>query len=296
MPDREPGRDRTHEQELERELRELGAWIEYPPTPDLSRAVRRQLDEEDAEQPARRGGLWPSLSLPRWAAAAALALVFIVALPTLSPTLRATVADWFGSGQGASSGQEEPAPQSARTPGDAALPRSEKSSASSERASGGILASGPRFRSLDLMVAKADLVVLGTVTDVRPGKVEAEGTPDEVQNLNTVVRVDEALKGSAPAGTVTVTTLELAYGGPQNTEWRRPRERVLLFLSHSREQPGLFIPAGISYDQTAYVLRDDDLIAASTFNDPLSKRVASLSLPELRREVEEAVGRARGAG
>ena len=66
-------------------------------------------------------------------------------------------------------------------------------------------------------------------------------------------------------------------------------------LSHSSEQPGLFIPAGISYDQTAYVLRDDDLLAASAFNDPLSKRVAGLSLPELRREVEEAKGRiARG--
>jgi hypothetical protein len=34
MPDREPGRDRTHEHEFERQLRELGAWIEYPPTPD----------------------------------------------------------------------------------------------------------------------------------------------------------------------------------------------------------------------------------------------------------------------
>ena len=119
---------------------------------------------------------------------------------------------------------------------------------------------------------------------------------DEVQNLNTVVRVDEVLKGSAPAGAVTVTTLELAYGGPQNTEWRRPRERVLLFLSHSREQPGLYIPAGISHDQTAYVLRDDDLLAAAAFDDPLSERVASLSLPELRREVEEAKGRAAGSG
>ena len=289
MPDREP--DRTHE--LERELRELGARIEYPPTPDLSRAVRRRLDEEDAEQPARRDGLWSSL--PRWAAAAA-ALVFIVALPTFSPTLRATVADWFGSGQGASSGQEEPAPQSSRTPEDAALPRSDEPSASSGRESGGILASGPTFRSLDQMVATADLVGIGTVTEVRPGKVDAAGTPEEVRHLNTVVQVDEVLKGPAPAGSVTVTTLELAYGGPQNIEWRRPRERVLLFLSHSREQPGLYIPAGISYDQTAYVLRDDDLLAASAFNDPLSKRVAGLSLPELRREVEEAKERATRSG
>jgi hypothetical protein len=58
MPDREPGRDRTHEHELERQLRELGAWIEYPPIPDLSRAVRRKLEEEQARDTSRSRSLW----------------------------------------------------------------------------------------------------------------------------------------------------------------------------------------------------------------------------------------------
>ncbi len=286
------------DRDLERELGELGSHVEYPPTPDLARAVRRRLDEEYTEQPARQGGLWSSLPLPRWAAAAA-ALVFIVALPTLSPSMRDTVAVWFETGGAASSGQgaggAPSAAQGARTPEDAAPSRSEKPAAASERASGGIMASGPSFRSLDQMVATADLVVIGTVTDVRPGEVTAAGTPEEVRDLNTVVSVDEVLKGPAPEGPVVVKTLELAYSGPYAKEWRRPGERVLLFLSRSREKetPGLYIVAAISYDQTAYILRGDDLVA--TLRDPLSERVTSLSLPELRREVEEAKARiARG--
>ena len=53
------------DRDLERELRELGSRVEYPPTPDLARAVRRRLEE--AEQPAPRRG-WFDLPVVRWAA------------------------------------------------------------------------------------------------------------------------------------------------------------------------------------------------------------------------------------
>ena len=105
MPDREPGRDRTHEHELERELRELGAWIEYPPTPDLARTVRRRLNEEQASETSRSGRFWAALPALRWAAAAV--FVLVVAVPSLSPGLRATVADWFVAGRAPSIGQED---------------------------------------------------------------------------------------------------------------------------------------------------------------------------------------------
>ncbi len=105
MPDRETGRDRAHEHDLERELRELGAWIEYPPTPDLSRAVRRKLEEQQARDTSRSRSLWVTLPTLRWAAAAV--FVLVVAIPTLSPGLRATVANWFVVGQAASTGQED---------------------------------------------------------------------------------------------------------------------------------------------------------------------------------------------
>lgn len=81
MPDRD----------LERELRELGSTIYYPPTPDVARATRSLLDEEQEDRPRRIQLTFPAL---RWAAVAT-AFVLVVAVPTLSPGLRATVSDLF---------------------------------------------------------------------------------------------------------------------------------------------------------------------------------------------------------
>jgi hypothetical protein len=83
MPDRE--------RQLERELMELGTLIDYPPTPDVARAARSLLDEEREDRPRRFRVSIPAL---RWAAVAA-AFVLVVAVPILSPSLRATVSDWF---------------------------------------------------------------------------------------------------------------------------------------------------------------------------------------------------------
>ena len=92
------------DRDLERELRELGSHAEYPPTPDLARAVRRRLDGEGTGRPARSRTIWPSIPSSRWAAAA-VALVLVFAVPLLSPTLRDTVDGWFEAGGAARSGQ-----------------------------------------------------------------------------------------------------------------------------------------------------------------------------------------------
>lgn len=96
------------DKELERELKELGDRIEYPPTPDLSRAVRRRLDEEEARERSRSRRFWPTLPSQRWAAAAA-ALMLVVAVPIFFPSLHTTVTGWFETGQTASTGQEDKA-------------------------------------------------------------------------------------------------------------------------------------------------------------------------------------------
>src|SRR5919199_6053611 len=84
------------DRDLERELRELGPLISYPPTPDVAHAARHLLDEETNAQHRRRGLSPPVL---RWAAVAA-AFVLLVAAPTLSPGLRATVSGLFVAGDG----------------------------------------------------------------------------------------------------------------------------------------------------------------------------------------------------
>jgi len=79
------------DRELERELRELGSTISYPPTPDVAHAARGLLDEDQEDRPRRFRLSFPAL---RWAAVAA-AFVLVVAVPALSPGLRATVSDLF---------------------------------------------------------------------------------------------------------------------------------------------------------------------------------------------------------
>ncbi len=204
---------------------------------------------------------------------------------------------------------------------EAAAPVSKKSTPSNEPLAAGF-ESELMFSSLDEMVAASDLVMVGTVTEVRPGQVTViardaapsypEGTNaaesqeeitqaspeelvEEVRDLNTVVRVDNALKGSPPEDSVTVTTLDYAYGGPQSTEWRKPGEHVLLFLSRSTETPGLYIPAEASYEQAVYVLQGSDIVAPTTDPDePVNARVTSLSLPELIVAVRDAKAKTPG--
>ena len=83
----EIAKEEMQDRELERELR--GLLIDYPPTPDVAHAARSLLDEEEDSRP-QGFRMVPKM---RWAAAAA--FVLLVAVPTLSPSLRATVSDWF---------------------------------------------------------------------------------------------------------------------------------------------------------------------------------------------------------
>ena len=96
-----PDSDRPQERNIERDLTDLGARIEYPPTPDLARAVRLRLDEEEGRRTPGRG-FWPSLLSPRWAVPVA-ALV-LISFALLSPAVRAPLSDILFSGQAASSG------------------------------------------------------------------------------------------------------------------------------------------------------------------------------------------------
>ena len=91
------------DRELERELAELGSRIEYPPTPDLARAVRRQLEEGD--RTPRRGGFGLPTPSARWAAAAA--LVLLLAVPVLSQAAREMFSGTFVAGPAADGGKPE---------------------------------------------------------------------------------------------------------------------------------------------------------------------------------------------
>jgi PASTA domain-containing protein len=81
------------DRDLDRELRDLGPHVEYPPVPDLARSVRGRLETETSgtgSPPRARPQLW-------WIAAAA--LVVLVAVPVVSLAMRGT-----GAGEGAAGG------------------------------------------------------------------------------------------------------------------------------------------------------------------------------------------------
>ncbi len=96
------------DRDLDRELRDLGPRVEYPPTPDLAGSVRERLESE-------AGGVG-SLFRPQlwWIAAAA--LVLLVAVPVVSLAFRGT-GGAFSAGGGAAGGLAESGGQEARDAG-----------------------------------------------------------------------------------------------------------------------------------------------------------------------------------
>jgi hypothetical protein len=97
-----PDDRRFSDEEMEQSLRDLGARMEYPTTPDVASTVRRKLDEEERSPESRRTLRWPTFLAPRWTAiAAALVVICIVAL---SPTLRSTLSGPFAPQAGSEAG------------------------------------------------------------------------------------------------------------------------------------------------------------------------------------------------
>jgi hypothetical protein len=157
MPDRE----------LERELRELGTLIDYPPTPDVARAARAALDESN-DRPRRFRMAFPTL---RWAAVAA-AFVLVVAVPTLSPGLRATVGDWFAAESFQNAGEPAVDAGSPERQSEAGAP---SAGASKRRESLAPRFSGERIRLREAR-ARMDGTLLLPRTLGKPDKVYAGGT------------------------------------------------------------------------------------------------------------------------
>lgn len=126
--------DREHDDGLEKELGEIGARIEYPPTPDVSRTVRRRIDTERSRphNPLRM------LARPKWVAAAA---TILLSLTALSPTMRSTISDYASSGasSGASGAGASSAPSSDYAPEATGQPVQEPPSG---EAAGGAAAAG----------------------------------------------------------------------------------------------------------------------------------------------------------
>jgi hypothetical protein len=120
-----PDDGRFSDEEIENSLRDLGARMEYPSTPDVASTVRRRLDEEARSPEPRRTLRWPPFLAPRWAAvAAALVVICIVALsPTLRSTLSGPLAPQAGSEAGSAAKPESGSSEDRYKPGAKVAPQ-----------------------------------------------------------------------------------------------------------------------------------------------------------------------------
>jgi Domain of unknown function (DUF4367) len=157
------------DRELERELRELGSLIDYPPTPNVARAARNVLDEAANEQSRRLRRAFPTM---RWAAVAA-AFVLVVAVPTLSPGLRATVSDWFLAEDFQSTGVDAGSPK-----------RQSEAGAPAAGVSKGATtpAQAPQFSGERISVREAQARMDGTLILPRTPEL---GKPEEIYTVGT---------------------------------------------------------------------------------------------------------------
>jgi hypothetical protein len=155
MPDRE----------LERELRELGTLIDYPPTPDVARSARNVLEEEADDRPRRFRMALPTM---RWVAVAA-AFVLVVAVPTLSPGLRAAISDWFVAEDIQSAGRPAVDGGSAERRPEAGAPAAGESKSGESQA--------PRFSEARITLREARARMEGALLLPQKPKL---GKPDEV--------------------------------------------------------------------------------------------------------------------
>jgi hypothetical protein len=157
------------DRELERELRELGSLIDYPPTPNVARAARNVLDEAANEQSRRLRRAFPTL---RWAAVAA-AFVLVVAVPTLSPGLRATVSDWFGAEDFQSTGVDAGSPERQSEAGAPAAGVSKSATTPAQ---------APQFSGERISVREARARMDGTLILPRTPEL---GKPEEIYTVGT---------------------------------------------------------------------------------------------------------------
>ena len=144
-----------------------------------------------------------------------------------------------------------------------------------------------RFDSLASMVATSDLVVVGTVRGVRDGRTVGE-SDSAIQFTEATVSVDDVLRG-APVG----STVVLEVNDAADADWLRAGERSVFFLQRKDDGAAATYYRPVN-SQGVYRITAPGRLSP-TGRDELSARVGSLSVSELRTEVE-AAKRAIAAG
>ena len=142
------------------------------------------------------------------------------------------------------------------------------------------------FDSLPKMVATSDVVVLGTVIELKPGDIVGE-PGDEIELLDAVFDVQEVLYGSADgSSTLTIQTDPFI---PTEPEWRTIGNTVLVFMKMNTDpgSEGKFYKLN---DQAVYLVTGTD-VQETVDHDPFSNGVAAMTIDEIREKIQQAAER-----
>lgn len=135
------------------------------------------------------------------------------------------------------------------------------------------------FSSLSVMAGTADLIIVGEVTSVAPGRTVGL-VPEEIQFTDVSIKVAELWKGQLGGDSTTIESLELQSFDP---EWRVVGASVLLFLSDGNEEAmGRY---HLTNDQAGYLVKGNDVVAVS--KDPLARLIEAVTLDDLRSQVKD---------
>lgn len=141
------------------------------------------------------------------------------------------------------------------------------------------------FDDLATMTATSELVVVGTVKEVRDGRTIG----DEFQYLESSLDLEEVFfdrSGSNVADATTITVESIKFGAPYDPAWAREGTRVLAFLV-ARERAGVF--RAVNY-QAYFIIDDTGMVVQTTSTQDFL--VGDTSWSQFRTSVDDAAGAA----
>ncbi len=148
---------------------------------------------------------------------------------------------------------------------------------------GGAVSDEYWFDSLPVMVATSDVVVLGTVIELKQGTTV--GPPGyEIELLDAILAVQEVLYGSA--GESSTLAIQTDPFIPAEPEWRETGITVLAFMDVNTD-PGSEGKYYLVNSQSLYVVAGTD-VQPAVEGDPLSEQMAAMTIDEIRSKILKA--------
>jgi hypothetical protein len=140
-----------------------------------------------------------------------------------------------------------------------------------------------QFDSIPVMVATADVVAVGTVTDIREGAVIGDGEAG-LRLTEVTLRLGEVMRGEVTERSL---RLEIDDASTAASPWLRAGERSVFFLQLKDDGAAgrVFRPVN---SQAIYHVATPDGELAAVGSDPFSHQVAARALAGLRSEVRAA--------